>query len=393
PLPAAVPIVWNDVVLVRSGEGLAAFQTGTGNLLWQHMPATRSVSLTKDSRLLRNDGFQELISRNEVFRILADDIHGRLTVADGTVYAVMEASQDESAGTARPMQTLGLPSPGETADVLVARGIRSGQELWQLNPATSAVVAAAAQGEKLEAGSVHLLGPPLVKAHEYFVCLAAGDTLLLLCGDTHTGEPEWAIPLGTTGRVDSSVIRRSLAAAPLAYAGGLLICGTASGAVAGVDLATRQVSWLRRYRRDDVTVADGLPQGRLNRHQNIRWWEGWRESSLHTDGQTVLVVTPESDTLRAIDAATGQELWVRPRAEGLLVGRLSEEAVYVLGRESLAAVRIADGSLLWHCGTGRPSGRPAVQGDHLLLPLETGEILRIHSGTGAAASAVLTAVG
>lgn len=398
-LPSAVPVLADvpllpdkgHVVLCRTGPGLGGWNSQTGELLWHHAPASVAAGLNGDSRLLRNDGFQQLISRAEVFRALADDIHGRLTVSGGTVYAVWEASAEAATESTQPMQSLGLPTSGEAVDVLSAREIATGRELWQLTPANSPVLAAALPGVRLEADGVRLTGPPLVEGHEFFVCVEAGDSLVLLAGESRTGNLEWALPLGTVGRFNTETVRRTHAAAPVARAGELLICATARGSVAAVDLATRRIGWFRRYSRDDIQAADGLPRGRLNRHQTVRWWEGWRESILLCHGTVALVATPESDVLRAVETTTGRQLWQRARGEGLLAGPCIGETVLVTGRSSIAAVSIADGSLIWECPAGVPSGRPAVAGESLLLPLQSGEIVRINRQTGAVQRAVLSA--
>ncbi|MDO5658219.1 MAG: PQQ-binding-like beta-propeller repeat protein [Paracoccus sp. (in: a-proteobacteria)] len=94
--------------------------------------------------------------------------------------------------------------------------------------------------------------------------------------------------------------------------------------------------------------------------------------------------------LVALDAATGRVQW-RQRVNAPIGGAptVSDGVVYVTGRNAIGwAVTASDGKLLWQAdGTPQPTGHmaasaPAVDGDLVVFPFASGQLLAVDRATG-----------
>lgn len=103
-----------------------------------------------------------------------------------------------------------------------------------------------------------------------------------------------------------------------------------------------------------------------------------------------LFVTTGYGELVALDAGTGAVLW-RQRVEAPLGGAptVRNGVVYVVGRDATGwAVRAADGKVLWTvAGVRAQSGvtgvaAPAVDGDLVVFPFASGQLLAVEAATG-----------
>lgn len=103
-----------------------------------------------------------------------------------------------------------------------------------------------------------------------------------------------------------------------------------------------------------------------------------------------LYVTTGFGELVALDAASGGVLW-RQRVEAAISGgpTVQDGVVYVASRNSVGyAVRASDGRVLWQtAGTQSGSGVmgvavPAVQGDTVVFPFSSGELVAVDRASG-----------
>src|SRR5262249_38098488 len=96
----------------------------------------------------------------------------------------------------------------------------------------------------------YFLGPPLPVAGQLDVLTEKNEQITLACVELEGGTPIWIRPLSKASIPLLKDASRRIHAAHLAYADGTLICPTHDGAVVGVDIAARKVTWTYLYSGD-----------------------------------------------------------------------------------------------------------------------------------------------
>src|SRR5262249_26651807 len=91
------------------------------------------------------------------------------------------------------------------------------------------------------------LGPPLPLAGKLYALVEKDNDLRLVCLDPNRGDVVWSQPLITYKKTILQDPGRRLWSAPLAYADGILVCPSNSGAFVGVDLLTHSLVWAHSY--------------------------------------------------------------------------------------------------------------------------------------------------
>jgi outer membrane protein assembly factor BamB len=194
--------------------------------------------------------------------------------------------------------------------------------------------------------------------------------------NAETGEEIWKHKLG------------SAPAAPAVCAGvAVVACDYPEYKIVGVSLETGKEMWKLDRVRGTVTgtgdrlflVTRGGAVRRLDPATGDETWEaalegaGWSDP-VHWPGADLLLVPVRPDSLVALHADSGERVWSRP------VGTSPRVAAGELG----AAVANAEGGLLLLDGlgtvtaraalAGRAAGPPAMQGDRIVVALDSGEV-------------------
>jgi outer membrane protein assembly factor BamB/HEAT repeat protein len=204
--------------------------------------------------------------------------------------------------------------------------------------------------------------------------------------DPLTGSVRWKTRLGSEGEVGGR-------AAPVVASGPdavyVLSC---SGVVAALEPSTGSVLWLRRYVSELERPSRAVAPPRLARLNR----RGEPPKQLDPDARRgfvgyvhgrVLVAPPDREEVMAFDARTGEAVWATPDGGARVVGPWRTGLIEAdgFGHVSLAGERVVSlhrAELEAKLPTyTTPVGRPALAGDLLYLPLETG-IFGVNLETG-----------
>lgn len=242
----------------------------------------------------------------------------------GTLYEPV--AEQRNNGRARPrvfiagrMQQVGRQGNLPTQETLTIDDGKLYARVWQPSdgeqPAGPQIMAFDLRREGLESPLVSPLkapwqigGPATVSRNRLFVPLVAKDArprLAMACYSAATGREIWRAEIASAGATDvvgANPFAAAVIATPqveLTLAEETLYLNTNFGAVAAVDARLGEIRWLQFYdRREDLTAAANNAAPAL----------------VH-DGR-LLVAPSDSDSVFALDAATGLPLWSAEQVEG-----------------------------------------------------------------------------
>ena len=281
------------------------------------------------------------------------------------------------AGRARVMGG-GLPGEQTSAsNRLAAYEIRTGKLRWHIG--------GPAGQHALRQAETFFLGPPLPLLGQLYVLGEIKGEIRLLALDGATGKFLWSQQLAMAEQGVLQDASRRWAGASPSYADGVLVCPTTTGAIVGVDLATRSLLWGYRYGRSrsgNRMNMGGMPMV-FSGPGPPRWIDG---SVSIADGR-VLTTPAESDLLYCLSLTDGGLLWKCPRNGDLYVACVDRDKVVLVGRRTVRALRMADGTPAWKRTielpeSSTPSGRGFRAGERYFLPLSSAEIVGIDLGRG-----------
>jgi outer membrane protein assembly factor BamB len=365
PLPAIEPLHTGDLLLFRSLMQIVAVDAARGELRWRSSPQPEYDWLRTNPGLLDNRSFRSVFVEQLYRRCLADSVLGRLTTDGRAVFAI-EDTRGLGAGSTNgqppnwpPRQNVGA---GEArTNLLTAYRLSTGELAWRIGGASA--------GPTYALAGVFFCGPPTPVDDLLYVLAQQGNELHLLSLFADRGELHRQLPLGDTPRPLSEDPLRQRVACPVTLGDNLLLCPTAAGALIAVDLTTHSPQWAFRYPVELRlrTDADRGPQTVTARDA---WWDGWRDIRVCRAGQIVVFASPETNHLHALDADSGRLLWSVPRAGGLLLVGVVNDAVVIAEPTGLRAHRLTTGEVLWRASIGELSGRPVIAGDEITVPAE-----------------------
>lgn len=393
-LPAGVPLVTDDVAVMRGYGTLKAVSLETGRLLW----ATAAVE----------EGFKYLMGEwkpdenwhpDNVDLLLGQRAWRDQTTAglstDGTcVYAISDGGIVSTMGqTVVTAPNLMLhPLAPHTYNRLMAYELRYGRLKWERGGPKGQLAQ--------ELSGVYFLGPPLPLEGRLYCLAEDGGQVRLVVLDPRSGELLWSQPLynprSNLSNPLGSMHRRLAGLSPAAH-GGLLICPTGEYSVVAIDLLTRQLRWQYQYREPDPYTPQRAMafQIQMRQQQGLRGYEQqlleqlleagrWHDAVPVIAGDSVLITSPESDKLHCLRLLDGTLSWEVPRDDALYVACVHEHRVILVGQESVRALSLADGTPAWETPLPipPPSGRGYRHGHWYVLPLSTGEIATIDLPAG-----------
>ena len=195
----------------------------------------------------------------------------------------------------------------------------------------------------------------------------------------------WSQILGdATTSLRTEPLRR-MQPAYLAYANGVIVCPTNSGAVVAVDTNARSLLWARFYGTPVDAKADpempGFRAGRI-RGGGLRMnadgsmsvpvpTDRWRAAAPMIVGTRLILAAYDSDRLQCLDLRTGETVWdVARDADDLYVGGVAGNNVVIVGKKSIRAYPVQTPSTrpgpVWPAvATGTPVGHGTVGADGL----------------------------
>ncbi len=377
------PLVVGPVVVARTMEHLMALDLATGEPVWKEpVPHPEYAWIAGGPRYLENDSFRTGLIGAWHRRTEADSVFGSLASDGRVVIAVMEPDRSRFdfplLGTTRPGLQNGLSPDGPRWNRLSAHEISTGELRWQIG--------GEATGPADLYGGFRFLGAPLPMDDLWFALarredaqkLAAvarrEDALTLLAIDGQTGHLRWSIGLGTLpAHLADSMARRRMAC-PVSLADGRLLCPTACGALIAVDPNTRGITWACRYPVDQRDQPARPVNGIGSMPPTDAWWNQWREVTCATTPRMVVLASPESDRLQALDLTDGRPLWSVARGGALHLAGLFEDVAVVIEPMAVRAHDLHTGLVRWRCETGEVSGRGTIVGTRLLQPRRAGGV-------------------
>jgi len=384
------PLAVDDVVLMRTLRTLVAVDFLTGKRLWE-VPAEEAADLAANGSQTEA---QQMIQASALAgqRIWDDMTYGTLSSDGRCVYTIedlglgIDTSRIFGAGLVvrigvkrgvkGGIQRAGAGQANGLYNRLAAHDIHTGKLTWELGgPADQFAV---------RQPETFFLGPPLPLMGQLYVLAEVKGEIRLLALEAATGNLAWSQQLAV---VEQSIrqdppLRRWAGVSP-SYADGVLVCATSTGAIVGVELATRSLLWGYRYDREHNANRRGnrvmlpLPNGP---NRGAQATHRWMDASVCIAEGRILATPIESESLHCLSLTDGELLWKQPRQSDLYVACVDQDKVVLVGRDAVRALRLADGKPAWD---GRivalpeqsaPSGRGFLSNDRYYLPLSSAEV-------------------
>ena len=392
PLPATHPLAVQGAVVFRTLSRVRCVEAKTGQLRWETaMPDSAFADLfaVGDRWELLDTKFpkKELFSPLPVLQHAFIDLRSRHDRAVGTLSTDgRRVFYLEACGITEPNAT-GLWGTKSTVpgswNRLCAVDLTTGRLDWEIGvPATDG---SPASGD-------FILGPPAVVEGRLY-CLAENKAdVRLLCLDPTNGGTLWEESLlRPHGSIQEESLRRIAADSPT-FVDGWLLCPTTSGFVLAYDLAARRLGWAYDYETSTHRPERHFQQGfgRLATaprmvFDQIRSDDHWTESSLFAADGRVFVAPLDSDELHAIDSVSGAVIWKQPRHNGAYLAGVFEQRLIVIEHDSVKALEAGTGQLIWSMplGNQQASGRGLMTGSLYHLPVLNVKQSVAPSGTAA----------
>lgn len=281
---------------------------------------------------------------------LAREGHPRVRIA-ASDYALLRPIEDEErrfivigheSNTTQSKETL-------KASQLVAYDKATGKRAWSSDDWQDGV-----NGLR----SVTFLAAPTIFGERLMLPSIRKDAYTLECLDRRTGEPLWHTPLHAGG---SPFFKAP--GCPVVVQGGVAFVATNAGCVAAVDAFAGDLRWIRRYERHDA--AHKTFKKKKARSTNRRFsgysnqftqavLDSFLPSDLITHNGLLVLAPCDSEVLLAIDAATGDPVWILDgRTRYAPYGRLTEvvghddKQLFVLSDSHLVSIELEGGLVRW----------------------------------------------
>lgn len=389
-LPAFFPIAAKGKLIYRSYWGIHAVDLKKdGKLVWETPSAWSldrmlgSVNKAGAANQWINLYFQ--MSRHHV--LFENSTVGTLSTDNSRVYAVEDLALP-------PVNVYPYGNPwGANPNLpwgpeinraiqhnrLQAFDLDNGKLLWEVGgPTDKKDDHEVKEGSELK--DSYFLGPPLPLGGKLYVLNEKNQELRLVCLDAAKGHLNWVQTLATTRDKLMQDVGRRIQAAQLSYGEGVLVCPTNAGAILGVDLLTHSLVWVYAYRErptgpsleEEQLFRQGLvPRRGLVPGITPVGISDWKTSApIITDGKVVFT-GPDATSIHCLSLRDGSLLWKSARADkDLYLAGVYNGKVLIVGKESVRALALADGRLLWQLPTGLPSGRGIASENIYYLPLK-----------------------
>ena len=234
---------------------------------------------------------------------------------------------------------------------------------------------------KLQRHPLHghfFLGPPLVLDGRLYAVTECESQLNLVALKAETGAVLWIQGIGYVDRpVDEDSLRNALACTPC-YSSGVIVCPTQMGVLVGVDALDGALLWTYYYGDDDVTASESAWSFVSHRPYGNA---GFVNPPL-IDGNRVVILPRQSDSIHCLDLASGRKLWKQPRNDAEFIAGAADGVLMVVGERTSCGLSLASGRLRWSTKTGAVSGCGLRAGTQYLLPLVENRIVAIDMRTG-----------
>lgn len=370
PAPVAEPLWVGDKLIARFAmpPKIVAIDVREGRIVWERTPSQSALGL--ESELQRHPGIRTSLFDELQRRWFGDSIRGRMTTDGRRVFAVTDPdSLDLKPGAGTLIR-----------NHLEALDVATGERVWRIGGSQ--------KEPPSEFQGLFFLGPPLVSRPFVYVVAQRELVVYLLALRADDGELAWSLPLAETDRQQFKETSWRHIACPVTWSEGLLICPTAAGCFVAVDPVTRSLVWSFRLEREDILSALGFGVVDRERSFPVRWWESWRETMLlnlpnsverkRESSSTLILATPESRSLRALNARTGELRWRHEFREPLflatdgVVSGGKRAPVLILERNQATALEPDSGQVRWQVTIPEPAAAGGYKDGRYVFPLRNG---------------------
>jgi outer membrane protein assembly factor BamB len=391
-LPGFLPIATGGKLLYRSYRAIHALNMQTGRLEWESDAVASLDFLIKDPNKKTDwTGWLQAYQQGSLQNIIFENTTtGTLSTDNARVYAVDDlglpphpnavAGQQFGWPGGAGMQVSAGMSDLVNRNRLVALNLETGKIDWERGDP---------QHDNSDIAGSYFLGPPLPLAGKLYVLTEKNAELRLVCLEPSEGKPVWTQTLATVKDKLLNDVMRRVHAVNLAYAEGILVCPTNAGAVLGIDLLSRSLSWAFPYREKSKEAGE-QPQG-FARRGRVMMWPGqdpnaslaklngdWKYSSPVVQDGKVVFTAPDGNAVHCLNVRDGDPIWQAERRDDLYLAGVFNGKVVLVGKNSCRALSLADGKKqIWQTDTGVPSGMGVASGSSYYLPLRKGEICKI----------------
>ncbi|HEY2840619.1 MAG TPA: PQQ-binding-like beta-propeller repeat protein [Pirellulales bacterium] len=404
-LPTLHPLAVNDHVFMRSIGGLVAINFTTGKRVWRGPedesirqmlePNAQFASVSRPTvmggrRLIPNTAVP-LVPNWLTQRIWNDTTYGTMSSDGQRIFCIEDLDVGTGVFDQRQIVMMNGRMPQQAA------GARSYNRLAAYDIATEGKLKWDIGGPTIDGGSelagAFFLGPPLPLGGSVYALAEVKGEIRLVVLEAATGKLVWSQQLAVLeANIMQDPSRRSSGVSP-SYSDGVLVCPTSAGATVALDLTTRSLLWGYQFTRNEAMPGMTGMNGRviINGQIVMNAAQGasrWSDSSVTIADGYVLLTPPESNQLHCLSLLDGKLLWQRSREDGLYVGCVSGDKALVVGRNSVRALKLADGSSAWTDASlalpagSAPSGRGFYNGKRYLLPLTSAEVAAIDVENG-----------
>ncbi|MCA9040884.1 MAG: PQQ-like beta-propeller repeat protein, partial [Planctomycetaceae bacterium] len=394
--PSAVgwkPVVVNETVYVRNYNDITAFNLHSGEMLWRYPCQSQFSPLLENfrphGRMQSRSQFSQLTSELNLDELLVgNNLLGTITHDAKRLYLIDEVE----------LKSLKAPIPAgviahtdnvfdesqarRRSNRLIALPLHQSEKLHSLPQKPSWTVGGVFDQKNTRQNnplSGHfILGPPLVDGEVLYLLSEHEQQINLIALNAESGHVLWKQGIGWVEfMIDQDIYRSHRAATPV-LAHNLLLCPCQTGMLVAIDRSSGSLRWVYDYRE-------------LNEIQQHRHWSRRRNSQRGhlgfddhpvVQGNKVLYLPHQSESLHCLDLNTGKVLWKKLRKDADYIGAVDHNLAFIVGRKSCRGLTLRNGVEVWSNRLGTPSGRGIRAGHVYLLPLQSGQIASINIQTG-----------
>lgn len=391
PVPAVEPLAIGNTIVMRTFDRMIGVDFATGKRAWVFPPWEFTNGIETPSGKLASENVKKTPLTE---RMWLDAVYGKASSDGKTIFVI--PNPGFTAKSQAPFSRESASTLSREFNELVAIDVqRQGAFRWEIGGESGL--------EEPKLAGTFFLGPPLPLDGELFAVCLKGTEVRLVVLDADTGQLKWQQQLGTTETSTIKLINdryRRLAGATPSFADGILVCATGTGAIVGVDIATRTLRWGYQYAapgRKSIQPQNSLGTSSLDPLRGL-----WRDSPILIADGKVLFTPVDSQNLICISLQNGFPLWDSKngltskidRKDSMFLACVDNGLAILVGDRSVRAVNVNSGIASWERPLGelgRPSGKGYADQQYYYFPTTREKLIQIELSTGKIVKAVETA--